>query len=141
MSGPSGLWRAAAIGTGVAIVLAVAVYLIADASGDPLSISRTPRGDDYDTLPIAVVIGVTVIAGLASAIVALIARRLSNPLVVYGSVVTIGFLVMLYPPFASAEVRSTTAWLITMHVAAAIPIIGTMTAYLRTSTQDAPASG
>ena len=141
MSGTRGLWTTAAIGTGIAVVLALAVYLIADASGDPLSISRTPGGDDYDKLPIAVVIGVTVIAGIGSAIVAMIARRLSNPLVVYGSVVTIVFLVMLFPPFASAEVRSTTAWLITMHIAVAIPIIGTMTAFLRADTQDATSSG
>ncbi|MDJ0790490.1 MAG: DUF6069 family protein [Acidimicrobiia bacterium] len=134
------LWFAGGIGTLLAVVFAAVVYLIATASGDPLSVASQPGSEEYAELPFGAVIVATVVACLIATGFAWIAKKTSSPLVVFLTLVVVGFLLMLYPPIASAEQASTTGWLILMHAAVAAPIVGTLTVHLRVVEADAVAS-
>lgn len=128
------IWVAGGIGTGVALALGLFVYALARGMGDPLAVSSQPGGDDYQQLPVGAVVIVTLVAGAVSMGLAWLAKQTPAPLTVFLTVVVIGFLFMLYPPIASAEQASTTAWLIAMHACVAVPIIGSMSAYLLETT-------
>lgn len=132
----SSLWFAGGVGTLLAVIFAVAVYLLADAAGDPLSVSSQPGSDDFMKLSIGVVIGATIVAGLVATGIAWISKKTGSPVVVFLVAVVIGFLVMLFPPISSAEQSSTTAWLIVMHTVVAAPIIASLVTHLRIAGAD-----
>lgn len=120
------LGAATGIGTGLAIVMSLSVYLMARVAGDPLAVASQPQGDDYQQLPLGAVVIVTVVAGVVAAGIAWLAKRTPAPLTVFLGLSIIGFLLMLYPPLSSADQPSTTAWLIVMHVSVAVPIVGAL---------------
>ena len=128
------IWASGGIGTGVALVVALSIYAAARLVGDPLAVASQPGGDDYRQLPVGAVVIVTIVAGLVAIGVAWLSKQTPVPLTVFLAVVVIGFLFMLYPPISSAEVPSTTAWLIAMHAGVAVQIIGALSAHILRTT-------
>ena len=124
---------ATAIGTGLAIIVSLAVYLLARVSGDALTVASQPGGADYQQLPFGAVVIVTVVAGGVAGGVAWLSRRTPAPLTVFLGIGTVGFVLMLYPPLSSAEQGSTAAWLIAMHVCVAVPIMGALVRNIQVS--------
>lgn len=124
---------ATAIGTGLAIVMSLAVYLLARMSGDALTVASQPGGADYQQLPFGAVVIVTVVAGGVAGGIAWLAKRTPAPMTVFLSIGTVGFVLMLYPPLSSAEQASTAAWLVAMHVCVAVPIMGALARNIQVS--------
>ncbi|MEM9133213.1 MAG: DUF6069 family protein [Actinomycetota bacterium] len=123
------LIRTAAVGTVAAIVAALIVYFIADAASGPLLV--TPAGaDEAQELPLGAVIASTIFGGIVGTLVALVARRLSRPRTLFLSVCIVGLLLSFITPFTGSEETSTAIWLVIMHIAVAIPIVGSLARFL-----------
>ena len=117
--------RAGAIGIAVALVVVVVGFLVADAGSGPLTVSM-PGNDSVERITIAQVVMFTVLGGAAGIGLALAARRLSRPRATFVAVCAAALLLYGITPFAAAESTSTAIWLNVLHVAAAVPIVGSL---------------
>lgn len=123
------LLRSAIVGTGVAVLLVLAVYLVANLMDDPLMVEG-PNGDSQKVaIPSAVLF--TVLAGVAGMALAVLTARTHRSTATFTAICLLGLVIYGSVPFLAAEATSTAIWLNVMHVAAAIPIVGTLTQWLR----------
>ncbi len=124
--------KAGLIGTIGALVAVAIVFLIGDAVSGPLMV--TPPGGDA---PEEVVIGVALFSTVIGAVVglglaALCKRFLGNPATAFLGICIVGLILYGILPFTAGEDTATGIWLNLMHIAAAIPIVGSLTRELQT---------
>lgn len=108
------------IGLVIAVVAAVAVFYIARATGDTLTVQAPGQPADDVALPF--VIGSVVAAGVAALLVALLIRLTPRPRITFVIVAVVVLLLSFINPFVASERTSTALWLSLMHVVAAIPL-------------------
>ncbi len=123
------LLRSAIVGTGVAVLLVLAVYLAANLANDPLEV-QGPGGELQEVAMPAMVL-FTVLGGVAGMTLAVLASRLNRSASAFAAICVFGLVIYGLVPFFAAEATSTAIWLNLMHIAAAIPIVGTMMQWLR----------
>ncbi len=108
------LLRAFAVGLLAAVVLALVVYGVARAAGDPMIV--TPPGQATQQVPVGAVIGATVMGALAGLVLALLARFTPRPRLVFLVVTVVGLVLSFASPVSAAQETSTAVWLNVMHV-------------------------
>lgn len=123
--------KAALIGTIGAIVAVVIVVFIGDAVSGPLLVTP-PGADAPEEVAVVAAIFSTFFGGVAGlAIAALCKKFLGNPASVFLGVCVVGLVLYGIVPFVASESVSTGVWLNIMHIAAAIPIVGSLTQALQ----------
>jgi hypothetical protein len=116
------LWQAGLLAAVIAAVLNVAVYLAARALG--ISFLVEPPNQDPTEVQVAGVIILTVVPLLIATLLYGALRRLTRQAFrVFLILAVVVFLLLLFPPFASARDFSTAVALILMHVIAAAAVI------------------
>lgn len=117
-----------AAGTGIAIVLASAAYLLASAVSGPLVVA------DAGEVTLGHVVGFTILGATVGAALAYLAGRYSRrPLLTFLAVTIIALAGYGVVPFTAAESTQTAIWLNVFHVVVAIPVIAMLTRYLPVS--------
>ena len=113
-----------------ALVLVTIVYFIADAATDNLLVDR-PGSDEPQDVGLAVVLVNTVLGTVVGLGLAMTINRLAPaPRATFIVVSAIGLVFYGLLPFEAAEETSTAIWLNVMHIAVAIPVVGSFAAYL-----------
>ena len=124
------LWAAS---TSIAILLACAAYLVANAGSGPLVVTEVGE------IALSNVVGFTVLGGTVGATLAYLAGRFARrPRLTFLAVTIIALAGYAVVPFTAAESTQTAVWLNVFHVVVAIPVIGMLTRYLpesRTTTE------
>lgn len=113
------LLRPAALGTAVAIVGVLAVYLLARATGDPLQVVMAGVATE---VPIGAAVLFTVLGGLVGLGLAMVTQRLRRPRTAFLAITGVGLLLSLFPSFSAAP-AGTALWLDAMHLVAAAGIL------------------
>lgn len=121
----SSVVKAGGIGIAVALVLVIVGFLVADAVSGPLTVTM-PGSDSVEQISIAQVVVFTVLGGVAGIGLALAVRRLRRPRAAFVAVCAVALLLYGIMPFSAAEATSTAIWLNVLHVAAAVPIVGSL---------------
>ncbi len=124
------LLRSAGMGIVAAVVAVVIVYLIADGASGPL-LAEQPGSDGPEEVPLGGAIFATVIGGLVGTAIAFLAGRTGRPVEIFVGICVVGLI--LYGLFAltAADDPTTGIWLNVMHIAAAIPIVGSLVRWLQ----------
>lgn len=116
------LWAA---GTGIAVVLTAAAYLMATATTGQLTV--TGAGE----VTLGNVVGFTTLGGTVGAALAYAAGRFARrPRLTFLAVTLIALAGYAVVPFAAAETTRTAIWLNVFHVLAAIPVIGMLVRFV-----------
>lgn len=114
-----------AAGTGIAILLASAAYLIAGAVSGPLVV--TEAGE----VTLGNVVGFTFFgATIGAALAYVVGRFARRPRLTFLAVTIIALAGYAVVPFTAAESTLTAVWLNVFHVVVAVPVIGILTRYL-----------
>lgn len=113
-----------------ALVLVTGVYSLADAATDGLLV-KAPGSDELQVVSLSVALVYTIVGTLVGLGLAMTINRFS-PLPRATFIVVSVVAVILYGllPFDAAEETSTAIWLNMMHLAVAIPVVGSLAAYL-----------
>ncbi len=116
----------AIIGTLIALVLVAIVYGIAQAADASLLVT-SPGADTPKEVPLGNALVVTVLGGVVGLALAAFARRFApRPNATFLVVCLVLLVLDGITPFTASEETSTGLWLNAMHVAAAIPIVGSL---------------
>ncbi len=113
----------------VALVLAAITFFIADAISGPLTLE--PSGDAAAE---EVTIGATVVAAIVGSLLgvglALLSRLATRPQTVFLTICVVGLVGSGIMLFGQAEQASTAVWLNLMHLAVAVPVVGSLWRWL-----------
>lgn len=116
------LWAA---GTGMAVVLVAAAYLLANRVAGPLVVT------DAGEITLANVLGFTILGGTVGAVFAYVTGRFARrPQLTFLALTLIALAGYAVVPFTASESAETAIWLNILHVVVAIPVIGMLTRYL-----------
>lgn len=116
------LARSWALGTGVAVVLVAATYLLADAFSGPLAVTGVGE------IALGNVVGFTVLGSTVGVAMAFVIGRFTRtPRLTFIAVALIALAGYAVVPFTAAESVVTAIWLNIFHLVVAIPIIGLLT--------------
>lgn len=116
------VWMTAIVGTVVALVL-VAIAQAADAN----LLVTSPGADTPSEVPIGMVLLMTALGGVVGFALASLARRFaSRPPRTFLIICLVLLVVDGITPFSSSDQASTGFWLNSMHLAAALPIVGSL---------------
>lgn len=114
-----------AAGTAIAILLASAAYLLANAVSGPLVVT------DLGEIALGNVVGFTLFGATIGAALAYLAGRFARrPRMTFLALTTIALVGYAVVPFTASESTQTAVWLNVFHVVVAIPVIGILTRYL-----------
>jgi hypothetical protein len=123
---PTSLVRAAVTGTVIALVLVAIVYAIARGADADLRVTG-PGQDTPEAVPIASALIVTALGGVVGWILAFLARRFTpRPNITFLVVCLVLLVLDGITPFTASDKVSTGLWLNAMHLAAAVPIVGSL---------------
>lgn len=123
---PNGVVPAAAVGTAVALVAVAIVYGVARAFDANLEV-RGPGVDTAETVPLVNALVVTALGGVVGLLLALAARRFTPwPRLAFVGVCLVLLVLDGITPFTASDRVSTGLWLNVMHLAAAVPIVGSL---------------
>lgn len=114
------LLRPAAIGAAIALVGVVVVYLVADAAGEPFTVTSGGRSQ---AVPLTAVIMFTLLGAVIGLLVAVVASRLRRPRAVFLVVTVVALVLYAFAPFAAADRTSTAIWLNVLHLVAFAAIV------------------
>ncbi len=123
------LARSAAVGIVGALVLVAIVFFIADAVSGPLMVTAV-GADAPEELPLGGALFATVIGGLAGIVIAAVASRFDRGPTIFLIVCVVGLVLYGFLPFGATDDNSTAWWLNAMHIAAAVPIVGSLYRWL-----------
>ncbi len=123
------LVRSALVGTIAAIVAVIVVLLVADAVSGPLLVA-TPGSDVAEEVPLGGAVIFTALGGLVGMLLAWATSRFGWSASVFLGVCLVALVLYGIPPFSAAEETATALWLNVMHIAAAIPIVGSLYRWL-----------
>ncbi len=115
-----GIARTAAAAA-LATIAVVAVYGLARLTGENLIV--TAPGRPSDQIPLIAAIGATIVAGAATAVLAVAVRRLNRARTWFVAFATAGLLISFGSPFVAAERITTALWLCAMHVVVATALM------------------
>jgi hypothetical protein len=115
-----GIARTAAA-TALATIAVIAVYGLARLTGENLIV--TAPGRPSDQIPLIAAIGATIVAGAATAVLAVAVRRLNRARTWFVAFATAGLLISFGSPFVAAERITTALWLCAMHVVVATALM------------------
>ncbi|MEL7156396.1 MAG: DUF6069 family protein [Actinomycetota bacterium] len=124
------LLRSALMGTVVAVVAVVIVFLVADAASGPL-LATQPGGDVPEEVPLGGAIFGTILGGLVGTGLAALSRRTPRPVPVFVGICVVGLVLYGIQALTAADTTGTGLWLNVMHIAAAVPIVGSLTLWLQ----------
>jgi hypothetical protein len=116
-----GIARTAAAAAALATIAVVAVYGLARLTGENLIV--TAPGRPSDQIPLIAAIGATIVAGAATAVLAVAVRRLNRARTWFVAFATAGLLISFGSPFVAAERITTALWLCAMHVVVATALM------------------
>ncbi|MEM7273075.1 MAG: DUF6069 family protein [Actinomycetota bacterium] len=124
------LLRSAGTGIVAAVIAVIIVYLIGDAVSGPL-LAESPGTDGPEEVPLFGAAFSTVVGGIFGTVLALILSRLPRSVELFTGICVV--ILVLYGIFAfgAADDAATGVWLNLMHLAAAIPIVGSLAGWLR----------
>ncbi|MEM9565622.1 MAG: DUF6069 family protein [Actinomycetota bacterium] len=132
--GADTLLRQAVVGTVAAAIAVAIVFLIGDAISGPL-LAAQPGSDVSEEVPLGGAIFSTVIGGVAGVVLALIATRTARPARIFVTICVVLLVLYGVVAFVAADDVATGIWLNVMHLAAAIPIVGSLAGWLQTRQQ------
>jgi hypothetical protein len=113
-------------GTVVALVLVAVVYGIAQAANANLLVTG-PGVETPAEVPLGNALGVTALGGLVGLGLAVLARRFApKPRMTFLVVCLVLLVIDGISPFTASDAISTGVWLNAMHLAAAVPIVGSL---------------
>lgn len=115
-----GIARTAAAAA-LATIAVVAVYGLARLTGENLIV--TAPGRPSGQVPLIAAIGATIVAGAATAVLAVAVRRLNRARTWFVAIATAGLLISFGSPFVAAERITTALWLCAMHVVVATALM------------------
>ncbi|MFI7216565.1 DUF6069 family protein [Micromonospora maritima] len=115
------LVRAVALATLVAVVGVLLLYGLARATGDDLTVAAP--GQPVGGVPAVAAVGATVVAGVATLVLAVVTSRLSRPRTSFLAVTLTGLVLSFGSPFAAATHTATALWLSAMHLVAGAALI------------------
>lgn len=122
---PRTLVKAWAAGTGIAVVLVAAAYLLAEAISGPLVV------EGLGAVSLDNVVGLTLFGGAVGATLAYVIGRLSRrPRATFVVVSAIALAAYAVVPFTAAGTTSTAIWLNGFHIVVAVPMVGMLVRYL-----------
>lgn len=135
------MFKAALLGTIVAIAGVIVTALVADAISGPLLVT-SPGAEGPEALALGAAIAGTVAGGIAGLILAAIIGRFfaAKASTVFIGICVAGLVAYGAFSFSAAEQFSTGLWLNVMHVVAAIPIVGLLLQQLSGKTTNSPTS-
>jgi len=108
-----------------AVILVVIVYFVAKGAGDDLLVAPEVGTGTPEELKLGVAIAAVVFGGIVGAVLTVLARRFTpRPRMFFLAVSLLGLTLYGILAFVRAEETSTAIWLNTMHIAAAVPIVG-----------------
>jgi hypothetical protein len=119
------LIKVGGIGIALALALVLVGYFAADAMSGPLLVTP-PGGDSVAEVTIGQALMFTVLGGGVGIGLALGAQRLGRPQASFVAVCVVALVLYGIMPFAAAEETSTAIWLNILHLAAAVPIVGSL---------------
>ncbi len=126
------MFKAGAIGIGIAIIGVGIAFFIADAISGPLLVTP-PGGDEVQEVNVGLAIFSTVFAGVIGIGIAAVCKQfLSNPAAAFLGICAVALIIYAILPFTASEEVSTGIWLNVMHIVAAVPIVGSLVNELRT---------
>lgn len=133
----AGLLRAAALATLTATAGVAVVHVIADASGDALLVAPEFGSGQPKRLEIwiAMLATATLGGGIGTLLATALRRFAARPRLAFVAVCLTGLIAYGILAFVRADATSTGVWLNIMHLAAAVPIVGALTAALPSETR------
>lgn len=114
-------WSPLVRSTLAAVAAALACYGLADLAGDDLLV--VGRGEGPVRVPAGAVVVAVVAGGAGAALLVAVARRTRRPRRTFLLLCATGFALSTVPPVLGAQDGATLAWLLAMHVVAALAIV------------------
>jgi hypothetical protein len=128
--------QSAGIGIVVAIVAVIITYFIGDAVSGPLR-ALGPDGEMAD-VPLAGGIIGTVLGGLVGTLIAFLLRNRGNGVNIFLGICAVALVLYGLYAISAADTLTTGIWLNVMHIAAAVPIVGSLMQWMNSRV---PATG